>query len=442
MIHADLTAQSQALASGALSSVALTTAVLAEIKRRNPQLNAYLCTDAVGALQAAAAADARRRAGQVIGPLDGLTVAFKDNIDVAGLPTTVGMATRRGRIAAQDAVVVSGLRRAGMVVLGKLNMHEAALGATNQNPHYGRCEHPLRPGFTPGGSSGGSACAVAAGLCALALGTDTMGSVRIPAAYCGVVGFKAGWGRVSTRGSVACCPPLDHIGPLLRSARDLALVMPVLFAQDGLENLAAPFVDDSEHDQPVRHVAASDVETLGATPAVAQAYRQALQVLRRSGAALTEIPLAAYDFSRARRAGLLMAEFALLAEHATDWQTQPQNFSPELRKMLRWAEGQHADALAAAQAVVQAAHGEAQRWFAHGEVMLLPTALQQAFSFDDAVPAHQADLTALANMADLPALSLPLPVAAGELPIGLQCIAAAGADRMLLALKLPPEMFT
>ena len=431
---ADLTAQSHALACGDITSAALTEELLAQIALRNPQLNAFLQVDAEGARQAAAQSDARRANGESLGPLDGLGVAFKDNIDVAGLPTTAGMATRRGRIAAQDAFAVQRLRAAGMVVLGKLNMHEAALGATNANPHYGRCENPLRAGFTPGGSSGGSAAAVAAGLCALALGSDTMGSVRIPAAYCGVVGFKASWGRVSTRGSVACCPALDHIGPIVRSQRDLGVVMAVLDAYDPECADARMFAPPAP--APVRFVAASDIEILGATPSVCAAYREALQSLRQRGEIVTEIALAGYDFGRARRAGLLMVEADLLVVHAQDWLTQPQNFSPELARLLRWAEQQSAAALAAAQRTVALAHIEAARWFAHGSVMLLPTAPQQAFDFNAPVPANQADFTAVANMAGLPAFSVPLRVPASELPIGLQCIAAGGGDAILLGLDL------
>ena len=435
LLRADLTAQSQALARGDTTSAALTAQVLALIAKRNPQLNAYLHIDAEGALRAAAQSDARRAAGALWGPLDGLTVAVKDNIDVAGLPTTAGMATRRGRIAAADAFVVQCLRDAGMVVLGKLNMHEAALGATNDNPHYGRCEHPQRGGFTPGGSSGGSACAVAAGLCALALGTDTMGSIRIPAAYCGVVGFKPSWGLVSTAGTVACCHALDHVGPLLRSRRDLLLVMPALAAYDAPCADARHIVARPALPRP-RFVAASDVAALGATPAMAQAYALALAALRARGDSVTLIDLSHHDFGRARRAGLLAAEADLLVEHADDWRGQPQNFSPALARMLVWASQQGAAVLAAALRTVAQAHTEAARWWSRGDVMLLPTAPQAAFAFADAVPANQADFTAIANMAGLPALSAPLPVAAGDLPLGLQAIAPVGCEATLLALDL------
>ena len=368
-------------------------------------------------------------------PLWGIPFAVKDNIDVAGMPTTAGMATRSDRIAMQDAFVVRRLRAAGMVLLGKTNMHEAALGATNANPHYGNCENPGREGSTPGGSSGGSAAAVAAGLCALALGTDTMGSVRIPAAYCGVVGFKASWGRVSTGGTVPCCFALDHVGPLLRSRRDLNLVMPVLACYDP-ECADARKIPVLPARRRPRLLAAADIEALGVTSQVTRAYRGALLALRERGERLVELELAGYDFGRARRAGLLAVEADLLVVHGEDWRDQREHFSPELTRMLARAEPQGVAMLAAALRTMAAAHVEAARWWAQGDVMLLPCAPQQAFAFDEHVPVNQADLTAIANMAGLPAISAPLPVPAGDLPIGLQAIAPYGAEATLLALDL------
>jgi Asp-tRNA(Asn)/Glu-tRNA(Gln) amidotransferase A subunit family amidase len=433
LLASGLVDQAQALAKGRTTSLQLTDAQLQAIDAS--RLNAYLHVDAAGAIQAARDSDTRRAAGRSLGPLDGIGFAVKDNIDVAGMPTTAGMATRRGRIAAHDAHAVRQLRAAGMVPLGKLNMHEAALGATNNNPHFGRCENPHRAGFTPGGSSGGSAAAVAAHLAALALGTDTMGSVRIPAAYCGVVGLKAGPGVVSTGGTVACCWALDHVGPIVRQRRDLPVVMAVLASTDP-DGADAPVAAAQPAILRPRWIVAEDLQALGVEPAVAEAYANAIAQLRARGDSVTAIAVAGHDFGRARRAGLLMSEADVLVQHAEDWRTQPQNFSPELARMLRWVEGQGAPALAAAQRVTAAARATAARWFGHGDVLLLPTAPQRAFAFGSPVPANQADFTALANMAALPAISLPLPVAPGSLPIGLQAITLPGHENTLMNLPL------
>ena len=435
LLDADLHTQAAALAAGEVKSVALTTATLARIDARNPALKAFLHVDAAGALRAAAESDERRARAAALGPLDGLSLAVKDNLDVRGMPTTAGMGTRRYREpAAEDAFVVARLREAGMVLLGKLNMHEGALGTSNDNLFFGRCRHPQFDGFSPGGSSGGSACAVAAGLCALALGTDTMGSVRIPSAFCGVVGFKGSYGAVSTRGSVACSYALDHVGPLVRSARDLALVWPVMSVFDATCSDARVNPARPVPARPPVLLAPADTAALGLESAVHEAFEAALQRLVAAGASLKRVDLSGWDFARARRAGLLLVEADLLHEHAADWAAQPQHFSPELRSLLQWCEGQPAVAYARAQRTLAAARVLVRRWWALGDVVLLPTAPLRAFAFDSPVPAHVADLTSLANLAGVPALSLPLPVPAGERPIGLMAMAPRGHEALLLGL--------
>ncbi|MBL8327905.1 MAG: amidase [Rubrivivax sp.] len=435
-LEADATAQADALARSDIRSEALTQALLQRIAATQARYNAFLHVDAQGALAAARASDARRAAGRTASALDGVSLAVKDNIDVAGMPTTAGMATRRGRLATEDAFVVQRLRAAGLVILGKLNMHEAALGATNDNPHFGRCEHPQHQGFTPGGSSGGSACAVAAGLCALALGTDTMGSVRLPASYCGVLGLKGSYGVVSTRGSVACGYGLDHIGPLTRSLRDLRALWPLMAQHDGRCADARRVTAHPPIAEP-RWLAPLDLRVLGVDESASHAFGNALQTLQARGDTVQRVDLATYDFGRARRAGLLVVEADLLVEHAADWQGRRADFSPELERFMGRAERQPAAAYAAALRTLAQARVEVERWWSMGDVMLLPTTPQTAFAFGRPVPANQADLTSIANMAGVPAISLPLPVPAGALPIGLQAIAPEGHEATLLHLDLP-----
>ena len=225
-------ALSRAIESGRIEPLGLTRLMLERIAAFNPALNLFvtLCRDA--ALGDAAASGERAASGQRRGPLDGIPVALKDNIDLAGVPTSNGFGGPPWRVPARDAEVVRRLRAAGAVILGKLNMHEGALGATTDNPHFGASINPHCPGYTPGGSSGGSAAAVAAGLCVAALGTDTGGSVRIPAAYCGVVGLKPSHGLVSTGGVVPLSWRLDHVGPLTRTVADARLVFTALQAFD------------------------------------------------------------------------------------------------------------------------------------------------------------------------------------------------------------------
>ena len=214
-----------AYAAGETTPSAVAAEHFARIDRLDPRLHAFVECDRAGALSAAAESDRRTRTPRL---LEGVPVGIKSNIAVKGLAHTAGLEARRHVIADRDAYVVTQLREAGAIVLGTLNMHEAALGVTTDNPWFGRTLNPHGEGRTPGGSSGGSGAAVSAGLCVLALGTDTMGSVRIPAAYTGVYGLKPGHGGVEVDGLVALSPSLDAIGPLARSIDDLARAWTVL----------------------------------------------------------------------------------------------------------------------------------------------------------------------------------------------------------------------
>ncbi|WP_323032687.1 amidase [Paracoccus sp. (in: a-proteobacteria)] len=434
LLSSDLTAQAALLASGALSSRELVQQQLLAIAASQPVINSYLQVDAEAALAAAAESDRRRRNG-VAGPLEGLPVAVKDNIDVAGTVTTAGMETRRHSApAAADNPAVAALRAAGAVIVGKLNMHEAAMGADNDNPFYGACHNPHRPGYTPGGSSGGSGAAVAAGLCSAALGTDTMGSVRIPASYCGVVGLKPSWGALSTRGTVALCRRLDHVGPLTRSARDLGVLLQVMagFDPDCAQSRAIHFAP--VQDGPLR-IGVVDFGTAAAVAADVQgAFEEGLRVLSSLSHRLQPLPAPQFSSGQARRAGLLMCEAEMLVEHAEAWAGDRSRFSPLLVKLMSWAEGRSAADLAAASQLADRAQVQLQQWLAQCDVLVMPTAPQRAFAFGTPVPASQADLTAYANMAGNPALSLPLPVAAGELPAGMQLVGAIGTEKTLIAL--------
>ena len=191
----------------------------------NIQLNAYISVTREEALAAARASELRYRRGTARGPLDGIPIAIKDNIWTRGVRTTAGSKFLSDFIPDRDATVVEKLRRAGAVILGKTNLHEFAYGVTTENPHYGAVRNPWDLSRVCGGSSGGSAAAVAAGLCIAALGTDTGGSVRIPSSLCGVVGLKPTFGRVSCYGTVPLAPSFDHVGPIARTVGDAALLL-------------------------------------------------------------------------------------------------------------------------------------------------------------------------------------------------------------------------
>lgn len=432
LLQSDALTQAACLARGETSSEALTRAALISCVRGSSDINCFVHLDPDTALKAARAADNRRRLGRQLSLFDGLTFAVKDNIDVAGMPTGNGLGYRGDApIAREDAPVVAALKRAGMVPLGKLNMHEIALGATNDNPHSGRCHNPLQRGFTPGGSSGGSAAAVAAGLCAIALGTDTMGSVRIPASYCGVYGLKPGRHSLSTAGVTRLCRRLDSVGPLARSGRDLQALWPVLCEElsERVISTELPEIDLAE----VRWAKVQDSAALGVDAEIARAYTNLVQTL--PGAEQLSRDFTELDFSAARRAGLLLCEAEANVQFAPELQQRPALFSDELHKLLHWGADRSAPDLVRAQDVVEAT-GEWLRCQLQGaDFLLTPTAPQSAFSFDTPAPANQANLTSCVNMAGLAATSLPLGVNTAGMPFGLQVIGRAGDETRLLAVS-------
>jgi aspartyl-tRNA(Asn)/glutamyl-tRNA(Gln) amidotransferase subunit A len=216
------------VAAGRISSEALTRACLAEIDAHDRALNAFITVLGDGALAQARERDAEIAAGRCRGPLHGMPISLKDLIDQAGVPTTAASRVREGHVAAADALVTARLREAGAVLIGKTNLHEFAFGTTSDDSAFGAVRNPHDPARSPGGSSGGSAVAIVAGMSVASIGTDTGGSIRIPAAACGTVGLKPAWGEVPCDGVVALSPSLDHVGPLARSVADAWLLYLVL----------------------------------------------------------------------------------------------------------------------------------------------------------------------------------------------------------------------
>ncbi|HEY8570411.1 amidase [Microbulbifer sp.] len=419
---------------GEVTSEQLTVRTLAAIDETHAAINAYVFVDREGALAAARASDTRRQAGASLSAYDGLTFAVKDNIAVAGMPTADGLGYGgEAPVAATDADGVGALRRAGMIPLGKLNMHEIALGATNDNPHWGRCENPLRAGFTPGGSSGGSAAAVAAGLCAFSLGTDTMGSVRIPASYCGVSGLKPGRGSVSNNGVTRLSRQLDAMGPLARSSRDLRGLWPLLRETASEERLGPAELGST------RWALIGDSEQLGVAEEISAAFLRFAETL--PGAIHVQRNFSACDFSAIRRAGLLMCEAEANVTFAQQLSLSPALFSDDLQGLLRWGAARSAPDLVRAQDVVQSAGDWLRAQLRGVDFLLTPTTLQTAFPFAEAAPVNQANLTACVNMAGLAAMSIPLGVSSDGLPFGVQIIARAGAETALLDTSVALEQW-
>jgi len=412
-----------ALYAAGVSPVDVTEAYLARIERLNPAIKPVVELDAESARTEARASAQRWADGKPLSPIDGAPIAVKANIAVEGLIHSAGIKAYARNVASADAACVARLRAAGAVILGTLNMHEAALGATNDNLFLGRCENPHRAGFTPGGSSGGSAAAVAAGLCAAALGTDTMGSVRLPSSYCGVVGYKPALGAIATDGVTALSWTLDHVGVHARSAADAALVAQA----SGVATTTAP--DE-------RPLAVLDLDGLvQLEPAVAENFARTLEALTAAGWRLEKLRIDDLDLGALRRAGLLISEVEGGVEHRRALALDPEGFTPELRSLLAWGARQTPAKLAEAYRLLTESRRKIIAFTAPYAGLLTPTTPQQAFAFGGAVPANQADLTALGNVLGAPAFALPTGEADG-LPLSLQVIGMTDGATQALAARL------
>jgi aspartyl-tRNA(Asn)/glutamyl-tRNA(Gln) amidotransferase subunit A len=414
----DIAGLTAAYTRGVLTPRTVVEHYLARIDAYDPGLRAFTHVDRERAL-AAADESGRRLAAGAPAPLEGVPIAVKANIDVKGLPTHAGVAARRNAVAAKDAEVVTRLRTAGAIILGNLNMHEAALGATTDNEAYGVAMNPHRTGHTPGGSSGGSGAAVAAGLCVAALGTDTLGSIRIPAAYNGVYGLKPTHGLVPADGLVALAVRLDAVGPLTRSVGDLRTVMAAmapLRAAAALAKVARLAVVDSH-----------DVE-----PAVRRAYELAAALLEGLGLRVQRYATPDIDLSKTRVAGFVEAAREARV-HFPEVEHEPDSFSERFRSHLAFAANFDDDAVAQGRAVLDAAAERLRAVLLDAEAILMPTTPQPAFAHGSA-PITLADFTGLANFAGLPALSIPAGWSDDGLPVGVQLVGRVGAEAELLDL--------
>jgi aspartyl-tRNA(Asn)/glutamyl-tRNA(Gln) amidotransferase subunit A len=338
-----------------------------------------------------------------------IALAVKDNIDVVGFHAAAGMQAYRDRLAERDAPCVAALRRRGAVILGKTLMDEAALGALGDNPFFGRCHNPLRHGYTAGGSSSGSAAAVAAGLCDAALGTDTLGSVRIPASYCGVVGFLPSPGIFSVEGVMPLAPSFDRVGVLAPSVRTAA----------GL--------------------AALSIASAKAAIGVIGAVEDAASALRRAGHRIVE--LGSVNWPALRRAALLLIEREGAQAHAALLDDPSSGLSVPVRAALNFGRRADAQRLASARARLDDAK-KFEDWLTQCEVLLLPTTPQAAFAFDTLPPDSQADFTVPASVLGLPAISVPRGKSDDGLPLGVQLVGRRGADALLLGIAAQLEAAT
>lgn len=425
-----VTALAERLRAGGLTSVELTQAALDTIARLNPTLNAFVEVDAPVALAQARKADALFAQGQDLGPLQGIPVAVKDNIDTIDYITTYGSAHFQGHRPGRDALCVQRLREAGAVIVGKTLTHEFAYGPTGDRSLHGAARNPWDERCITGGSSAGSAAAVASGMVPLALGTDTGGSIRIPAALCGVVGFKPSFGGVPLEGVFPLSSSLDHVGPIASNVADARLLYGVI---------AGRAVAAAHRVRPLR-VGWISTGTFG--PVDAEVDRQVRQVARQwFGDGLQEVVVLA-PLAAAMKDTLLTLQRAEAYDvHAERMHEAPQLFDPEVRERLVLSQEVRGWQYIRAQAAQALFKTEMARLFERYDYLVSPSVPITATAVDARevrVGEQETDVRAAVlshtsawNLTGLPAISLPAGQVRG-LPVGLQVIGAIGEDDRLL----------
>ena len=457
MSEPTLTALAAAIATGKVSAVEATQACLEQTARLDRRLRAFITLDAEGALSRARALDADLAAGRRRGPLHGVPLAYKDLCHVRGLPTSCGTRTAEYFTSETECTAVGRLTAAGAVTLGKLNMSELALGPFGDNPHHGNVDNPWKTGHVSGGSSSGSGAAVAAGLALGALGSDTGGSIRLPAACCGIVGIKPTYGRVSRAGVMPLSWSLDHLGPMARTVRDAALMLQVIAGHDPHDATSSPrppgaLVAALDGSPAGLRVGLPDNYYLdGVTSEVGAAVEAAARVLAGMGVRVQALRLP--DPATATDVANILARSESAAIHARILRERPHELGAAVR--CRLEVGLHVSAhdyLQAGRLRARLTREFVAEVFAEVDAVLAPTIPEPAPA-QAAVTTGPADeivrrmgrfsrLTRPFNVLGLPAVALPCGVAADGLPLSLQIVGRPFDEATILRLAHAYEQAT
>ncbi len=438
-----LLAASLAIRAKQISPLELTQVCLQRIEAINPRLNAFITLTADSALAEARAATDEMVRGEYRGLLHGIPLAIKDLFDVRGVATTAGSPLLKHNFAAEDAFAIKQLREAGAIFLGKLNMHEWALGVTGVNPHFGPSRNPWNTDYITGGSSSGSGAALAAGLCYGSLGSDTGGSIRIPSSLCGVVGLKPTYGRVSVRGVIPLSWSLDHVGPMGRYVDDVEALFRIIDVHDtsdpysirnaelGTRNTESFRVPHSEF----RIGVPDDYFFSDLHPETEAAYRAAIKMLGEIGSELRDVSLPGFEVSEKASAKILLAEAA--AYHQEHIERHADQIGADVLTRFTWGlDVTGVEYAFARRTQVEWRHKMAQLFEAI-DALVLPATPFPAAPIDESDPValSRGNLTRFTRMFNLtgnPAIVLPCGRTAAGLPIGLQIVGAHWQEEKII----------
>ena len=449
-MHSSILEIAEQLKKRAVSPVELTRDCLERIEKLNSTLNAFITITAESAMSQASQAEEEIQRGQWRGPLHGIPLALKDIIDTAAVRTTAASALFKDRIPAEDAEVVRRLKDAGAVLLGKQNLHEFAYGGSSMVSYYGEVHNPWNPAYIAGGSSGGSAAAVAAGLCYGAIGTDTAGSIREPAALCGVVGLKPTYGRVSARGVIPLSWSLDHVGPITSTVSDATVILQAIAGFDAGDIVGSdvPVADYAgalcNHPNALRVGVPRAYFFESLDTEIELAVNQALSVLETLGADVREVDLEAPMDRTVQSA----ESYAYHAEHV---RRTPELYQAETLRRIRTGANVSAADYIHRRRELETTRREIARVFQSVDVFITPTIPVPAPTIaklkenpDQLRPAEILLLrnTRPVNVWGLPAISVPCGFTSGGLPIGLQIVGPHWGEALILQLAHDYEQAT
>jgi len=428
-----------------VSPVEVTEAVLANVGRHERVLNAYIDVYRVEALQAARDAESEIAHGRYRGPLHGIPIGIKDNIYLADRVTTMGSKIHAGFVSSDNATVVDRLSDAGAVFVGKLNMHEYALGGTTDNPHYGTCRNPWDLNKSPGGSSGGSAAALASNMASAALGSDTSGSIRIPAGFCGIVGLKPTYGRVSRYGCFPEAWTLDHVGPMTRSVKDAALLLDALSGYDprdpGSLHLPPTNTANSLRDscEGLTIGVVEDFYFSNVDDEIARCVWAGIDALREHGAHVKTISIPRLKDCEWALTIIDTAETSTV--HRANLRGRPQDYGDDVRLLLECGELPSAVDYLEAQQLRRHLRADVNAAFSKVDVIVGPTLpIRTPTIGAETAMMNGRDVDALENLIrlvgpasllGLPSLSVPCGLVEG-MPVGMQIIGPSRGEQAVM----------